>query len=130
VETPEFQIAPETLCCLLTSGQHLRDCLQREQFSPIQQAHYGARELAFGGRVYRPDAAGYNDVTDINRLSAYLSRQDPTTWTVADLRMLGDTENDAELTEELDFVRDWFPALTAMYRRAKAARQVVVCEVI
>ena len=64
---PEILTAPDTLGHLLAPGQ---------DDSPIRQAHFGARGLAFGGGIYRPDAAGWNDAEDVARLADYLAAID------------------------------------------------------
>src|SRR5215211_7137516 len=77
VELPEIQTAPETLCRLLAPTAGPTGQLAREQFHPIQQAHYGTRELRFGPAFYRPDKAGWNDLEDVRRLANYLGVVDP-----------------------------------------------------
>jgi hypothetical protein len=109
VEVPEFQAAPETLSVLLVSAE-------------IRQAHFGTHDLTFGG-FYRPDNAGWNDAADVLRLADYLGAIDSQRWTVADLASSGD-----EAGDELDFAREAFAALCAMYRAAAVRGQVVVCE--
>src|SRR5262249_22759540 len=74
---PEILTAPDTLSCLLASG--------RDDSAPIRQAHFGSHDLIFGGGFYRPDAAGYNDVTDVARLAAYLDSIELAQWTGDDL---------------------------------------------
>jgi hypothetical protein len=129
-EVPEFQTAPETLCCLL-APEHCREGeVPRERFAPIQQAHYGSRDLDFGGKLYRPEHAGYNDAVDVARLAAYLGGVDPGRWSAADLALLPALADEEERAEELEFVRDWFPALQDLYRRAETLGQIVVCEVL
>src|SRR6516164_7163015 len=61
---PEILTAPDTLCRLLAAGS---------ESAPIRQAHFGSRDLTFGGGFYRPDAAGLNDVADVARLAEYLT---------------------------------------------------------
>jgi hypothetical protein len=109
VEVPEFQAAPETLSALLASEE-------------IRQAHFGTHDLTFGG-FYRPDNAGWNDASDVVRLTEYLGAIDPQRWTVDDLASSGD-----EAADELEFAREAFDALYAMYRRVADAGQVIVCE--
>ena len=41
-----------------------------------------------GGKVYRPEKAGYNDIPDVDRLASYLGAQEPERWTVSDLKGL------------------------------------------
>jgi hypothetical protein len=129
-EVPEFQTAPETLCCLLAPEQFREGEVPRERFAPIQQAHFGSRDLDFGGKLYRPEYAGYNDTADVARLAAYLGGVDPGRWSPADLTLLPGLADDEERAEELEFARDWFPALRDLYRRAEAQGQIVVCELL
>src|SRR5207245_9997279 len=49
-EIPEIQIAPETLCFLLSPESYRHGAIPRARFAPIQQAHFGKRELLFGTR--------------------------------------------------------------------------------
>jgi hypothetical protein len=129
VEIPEFQVCAETLCCLLAPKQYREKIGERSQFAPIQQAHFGSRDLTFGAAVYRPEFAGYNNAADVSRLAAYLVSAQPETWTVADLDNLRDVESD-DRADELAFAREWFPALVDMYQRAAAQRCVLVIESI
>jgi hypothetical protein len=127
VEIPELQVAPDTLSALVEPSSCPADSLSRQHFTAIQQAHWGARDLVFGRAIYRPEHAGYNDATDVARLYAYLAAVDPARWRSSDLAHLGD---DAEREEELEFARDWFPALRDLYREADRHGQVVVCEIL
>ena len=127
-EIPEIQTAPDTLCSLLAPGSYRQGLVARTCFAPIQQAHFGTRELLFGTRCYRPEHAGYNDVGDVARLAEYLASQRPEQWTVADLAELRDAGDAEELQEEVEFAREWFPVLCELYRRAVTRRQLIVCE--
>jgi hypothetical protein len=127
-EIPEIQVAPETLCCLLAPETYRQASVPRSCFAPIQQAHFGTRELLFGTRCYRAEQAGYNDAQDVARLSLYLATQRPDQWTVAALAGLREITDKEERAEELEFVREWFPALVELYQRAAARRQIIVCE--
>jgi hypothetical protein len=127
-EIPEIQTVPAALCALLAPGHYRQDLVARTYFAPIQQVHFGTRQLLFGTRCYRPEQAGYNDVGDVARLAGYLAAQRPERWTVADLAELGEVGDDEELQEELEFAREWFPALCELYQRAQARRQLIVCE--
>jgi hypothetical protein len=129
-EIPEFQTAPESLCCLLAPERYGARSPDRERFAPIEQVHYGSRDLVFGGAYYRPDQAGYNDAADVDRLAAYLDGLDPASWTTAGLASLEGAESEEDQTEELAFVRDWFPVLRDLYRGARLRRHVVVCETL
>ncbi len=126
-EVPELQTAPETLCCLLAPDQYRAGDVPRERFAPIQQAHFGSRELTFGAAVYRPEQVGLNDRDDVVRLAAYLAEVEPQSWSIAALAELRGVEDD-ERAEELEYVRDWFPALQDLYRQASERGRVVVCE--
>jgi hypothetical protein len=124
-EIPEIETAPDTLCCLLAperSGD-------REHFAPIEQVLFGARDLTFGG-FYRPEHAGYNDISDVSRLADYLHSLDPAQWTVAQLAGLETATTEEDRADELEFVREWFPALCDLYDRARGGRLVVVCEIL
>jgi hypothetical protein len=129
-EVPEIQTAPETLCCLLAPGRCAEGLVPRAQFAPIQQAHFGTRDLVFGSGFYRPEQAGYNDVDDAVRLADYLQSVDPGRWTLAGLSDLRDVADEEERAEELEFARDWFPSLRDLYVRARQRSQIVVCEVL
>jgi len=129
-EIPEIQTAPETLCSILAPASYRHELRARARFAPIQQAHFGTRELLFGARCYRPEHAGYNDVSDVARLSEYLAAQTPERWTVADLAELRDVADDEERREELEIAREWYPALRALYQRASACRHLIVAEIL
>jgi hypothetical protein len=129
-EIPEIEIAPDTLCCLLAPQNYRQGTVPRERFAPIQQAHYGSRELLFGARYYRPEHAGYNDMEDVARLSDYLAAQSAEAWSLGDLAELRDMTDEEERREELAFAREWFPALRDLYRRAATLGQVIVCETL
>lgn len=129
-EIPEMQIAPDTLCCLLAPEHYREGEVPRERLAPIQQAHFGTRDLAFGARLYRPEQVGLNDTADVDRLAAYLASLDPEAWNAAGLSALREAADDEERAEELAFARDWFPALRELYQRARARGQVVVCEIL
>jgi hypothetical protein len=128
VEVPEFQVCEETLCCLLAPENYRAGITARERLAPIQQAHRGTRDLTFGAAVYRPDHAGYNNRDDVARLADYLAAVRPESWTVADLADLRDAEDDAARADELEFAREWFPALCDVFRRARERGQVIIHE--
>jgi hypothetical protein len=129
VEIPEFQTCADTLCRLLAPGACETAAVPREELPPIRQAHEGSRDLTFGGAVYRPEYAGYNNTADVARLADYLGGIDPARWTVADL---GQREGEGadDLADELDFAREWFPVLAALYRRCQEWGRVIVHESI
>jgi hypothetical protein len=117
---PELLTAPDTLAHLLAAGE--------DEAAPIRQAHHGTHPLVFDGGFYRPDAAGFNDVTDVARLADYLAAVEAARWTAGDLAGLCGFADDEERAEELEFAREVLPHLAGMYREAGEARQVVVCE--
>ena len=127
-DIPEIQVCAETLCCLLAPAQYRADVHEREQLAPIQQAHQGSRDLTFGTAVYRPVYAGYNNAADVARLTEYLEGVNPDQWSVADLALLRDMADDEERSDELDFAREWFPALREVYRRARDRGYVLALE--
>jgi hypothetical protein len=127
-EMPEIQTVPETLYCLLEGGTRPIDRV-RERFIPIEQIHFGSRDVAIGDAVYRPDCAGLNDLADVRRLAGYLPSIEPATWKLEDLAALSEiAEEDRQ--EELDFAREWFEPLRELYRRAAEQEQVIICEQI
>lgn len=125
-DMPLMQTAPATLCCLL-APEH-GDDLPRSDFAPIQQIHFGSRDLRFGGAFYRPDHAGYNGEADVRRLLQYLEEIDPSAWHESMLQPMSELATLEERTEELAFVRDWWPALVELYRNAVTQGHIVVCE--
>jgi hypothetical protein len=118
---PDILTAPDTLCRLLAPGQ---------DNAPIRQAHFGNHDLVFGGGFYRPDAAGYNDAADVVRLADYLLAIDSGRWTVADLAGLREFDDDDDCASELEFAREVFSSLVDLYRSAREAGQMVVCELV
>ena len=128
-EIPEIQTSPDALCCLLAPDRFTEENAQRDKFAPIQQAHYGTRDVLFGGRYYRPEQVGYNDAADVARLADYLAAVDPQLWKPADLVLLKDLPEE-DRAEELDYVRDWFPALRELYQQARQREEIVVCEIL
>ncbi len=123
---PDIATAPDTLCHLLAPEQD--ELVARPQFAPIQQVHFGARDLVFGGGYYRPEAAGYNRSDDVARLADYLAAIDPGQWTTADLNGLREFTDEADRADELEFARELLPALRELYREAQRAGQSVICE--
>jgi hypothetical protein len=125
-DVPEFQTAADALCCLLARDVTPHTELPREHRPAILQAHQGSRDLTFGGAVYRPEHAGYNDAADVARLADYLTGLRPETWRPEALDGLLETEE--ERTDELAFVREWFPVLRDLYRDARERGRVLVLE--
>jgi hypothetical protein len=130
VEMPEVQTVPDTLCCLLAPERYRQGDVPRERFATIEQAHFGSRDLFFGGGYYRPEHAGYNDANDVVRLARYLAGVDPNAWTVADLDSLRDVSTAEDRAEELAFAHECFAALQELYQRVLAQGRLIVCEVV
>jgi hypothetical protein len=114
-EVPELQTAPASLGRLI--GEE-----------PSRQIHRGSRDLVFGGRTYRPDQAGVNDDDDLAHLAGALLTAEPTSWSPDALAGLPGLETIEDRADELDFVREWFPDLFALYVNADAEGRVIVCE--
>jgi hypothetical protein len=129
-EVPDLQTAPDALCCLLAPEAYRSGESHRENFSPIQQVHFGSRDLTFAGAYYQPERAGLNDLRDVARLADYLASVNPTAWSPADLEPLPNLRDAEDRADELEFVRDWFGPLREMYERARQRGWVVVCEVL
>jgi hypothetical protein len=128
VEIPEIQTAAESFCCLLAPERYLEQDTPRERFAPIQQVHYGSRDLVFGSAHYRPEHAGWNNHADVVRLTGYLASLSPEQWTVAGVAALPEVD-DEERAEEIAFLRDWFGPLRAMYERAASGRHAIISEI-
>jgi hypothetical protein len=128
VELPEIQTAAGALSCLASLGPLPDPPTSRPCENWVQQVHFGARDLTFGGVFYRPEAAGWNDTHDVARLSEHLRALEPDHWRADALRPLTDLSDDEDRADELAFVRDWLPPLRDMYDRARAGGQVVICE--
>jgi hypothetical protein len=125
-EIPEIQLAPETLCCLLSPGCSLEMQVSRTQYTLIEQAFRGARDLIFGGGCYRPDHAGYNDQDNVLHIANFLSKPEPEHWEAAQLACL--LENEEEQIDELQFARAGLAELRKLYEGAQARSQIIVCE--
>jgi hypothetical protein len=125
-EIPEFPVCPQTLGALLAPALQSKELLPREEWAPIHQAHYGSGYVQFGGRVYRPEHAGLNNIDDISRLAAYLADVDPEGWSAEDLPSV--VEDEEARLEELEDAKAWYPALRDLYIRARAGGAVLVCE--
>jgi hypothetical protein len=128
-EVPEIETAPQTLTCLLAPDRYRERVGQRERYSPIEQAHFGSRDLVFGQAFYRPDHAGWNDVDDVARLTQYLAGIDSAVWQVADVAELRDIDPE-DHADELDYARQCFRVLHDLYRGAAERGHIVVCEEI
>jgi hypothetical protein len=129
LDIPEFQVCSETLCCILAPEHYRAGVQERDRLAPIQQAHLGARDVTFGAAIYRPEFAGFNAAADVRRLAGYLESVRPESWTAADLAALPDVA-DEDRADEIEFAREWFPALVEMYRRAALNNWVIVHESI
>jgi hypothetical protein len=127
-EMPMVQMAPATLCCLLAPMRYQAGDAARSEYAPIEQVHFGSRDLRFGGAYYRPEHAGWNDTDDVARLLGHLEMIDPATWTADMLQPMAEFPTADERAEELAFVRDWWAPLVDVYRAALARQCVVVCE--
>ncbi len=125
---PRFATAPASLCCLLAPDNYRHPDLPRAGYAPIQQVHFGTRELRFGAGYYRPDHAGINNEADVDRLAGYLASVDASAWTADQLKPIRELSDDAECADELAYVRDWWPSLVELYQEARAKNWIVVCE--
>src|SRR5262249_49742639 len=128
-EVPEIATAADVLTCVLAPERYREGPGPRERFVPIEQAHFGSRDLVFGAAHYRPDHAGWNDRGDVARLAQYLAAIDPAVWQVSQLDGLGDIDPE-DRADELDYARQCFGALQGLYSRAADRGQLVVCEEI
>lgn len=122
VELPELETPLDSFARLL--GQPLAGA--RADFSSIQRAILGSRDVSFGGGYYRPDQAGWNDATDVGPLTTWLQTVNPENWKSLDLP----GASEAEREDELAFAREWLPELAAMYDRADRNGYVIVTELV
>jgi len=129
-EAPEFQTAPDTLCSLLAPERYREGDVPRERFAPIQQAHFGTRDLTFGGAFYRPEHAGWNNTADVLRLAEYFQAVNPERWQPAQVLALPEVADEEEAAEELLFARERLAPLREMYQRAAAGGHVVISELL
>lgn len=129
-DIPRLPTAPQTWIALLAPEHCGQNHISREQFTPLEQALFGTRDLVFGAGHYRPDLAGFNDVADVRRLTGYLKAVDPEVWTTDDLAHLSWCAKETERVEELADARDWWPGFVELYHRAVDERLIVVCETI
>jgi hypothetical protein len=127
-EIPDLATVPGVLHGLVEPGRDPSPPGQRDRFVPIEQVHFGTRDLVFGSGFYRPEAAGLNDLSDVARLANYLEGIDPWCWSITDLASLDEKVDEGERSEELDFMRDLFPPLRDLYRNARDTQKVIVCE--
>jgi hypothetical protein len=127
---PDIPTAPDTLAWLLLPRRGLDAPGPRAAFSPIEQAHFGSRDLVLGAGFYRPESSGYNDTEDVARLHAYLRSIDPAAWSSAELASLEGLTDDEERAAALEYAREALAALAELYEQAATAGQVVVCEVL
>ena len=127
LEIPDMQVNPEAMTCLLAPSAAIAMDVPRSSLPPILQVHQGSRDLAFAGALYRPDHAGLNDASDVQRLAHYLQSIQPEMWNPQDLAGL-DSLPVEEREEELSLLREWFVPLRALYARAARNREVIICE--
>ncbi len=130
VDVPELETLPETLTCLLAPDYDPERSFGRAELPPIQQAHYGSRDLVLGGRVYRPEHVGVNNPADVARLAEYLQGVNPAAWDADRLRRAGGSTDDTDIAEEMAYAREWFPALRELYSNVRDARRLIVCEIL
>ena len=122
IEMPQIETPLCTYAKLL--GQELSE--DRTTFVPIQRAVLGGRELTAGGGFYRPDAAGWNDSTDVEWLDTWLTQVNTSNWSELSLDMSAEPGDGR--SDELQFALEWFPDLCGLYRRAHDIAAVVVTE--
>jgi len=126
-EMPEIETAPAALARLLDVAAN-EGPGSREHFHWIEQVHYGTRDLRFGDAFYRPEHAGINDTYDVMRLTNCLAQVQSETWTPGQLAGLPDVLTDEDRADELEYIREWFPALRGLYEQAGQREQVIICE--
>jgi len=128
VEVPNFQLEPELLCCILAPERYRAGEAPRETWAPIEQTHFGSRDLLLGGGYYRPDRAGWNDRADVARLQTYLANLEPDEWTLDGLAAHRQLTDDADRAESLEDARVALARLQELYAQARERGQLVICE--
>ena len=127
-EIPEIQSDLQTLRELIEPGKAPLDSLNRDSFRPIEQAHFGSRDLTFGSKIYRPDHAGYDDAEDVIRLQSFLDGIDPARWDPANLsEPAADPE---DLADQLAFAEQSLSSLQDTYRRARSQGNLIIHETL
>ncbi len=122
---PELAPCFETLCHLLEPSLLLDPLPTRSTFHPLQQVHFGARDLTFGAAVYRPEAAGYNRHQDVLHLCDYLEALNPERWDPASLTFL---DSDEDRAEEVAYAQEGLRQMQQMYGRAAQRGEIIVWE--
>jgi hypothetical protein len=100
----------------------------RTDFTPIEQALFGRRDLTFGAAVYRPERAGWNSPEDVALLARYLEGIDPQAWQTGDLAGLPEAGEEEDAVEELAWARAGLAALRDLYQRCRDAGRMLVLE--
>jgi hypothetical protein len=124
-EIPEVYSDMESLCELVECGAAGQTPRSRDLFRPIEQAHWGSRDLAFGRKVYRPEHAGLNLVSDVHRLAEYLDQTDPTRWAVRT-----GAADAAEWEDMCASARQSLAELQSLYERARTRGQLIIHETL
>jgi hypothetical protein len=119
VELPEIETPLESWAKLL--GQRLGE--SRLEFSPIQKALLGGRDL-FLGCYYRPENTGWNDFVDVCQHFAWLQSAHPENWRSEALTHVAAEDRE----DELAYSREWFELFVGLFRRAEQAKFVIVSE--
>lgn len=125
-EMPRLPLDPKSLIPMLSP-----DCPEQEDrsaYSPIKQVFQGSRDLVIGRLPYRPFHVGWNNPADVARLWQYLKALDPAAWSESLLPPLAGLEQPEDREEEVAMIRDWWPDLVGLYRRARDEKGILVCE--
>jgi hypothetical protein len=127
-DIPELDSDVQTLCELIESGSLQSAFSTRNDFRPIEQAHFGSRDLVFASKTYRPERAGYNDTDDVARLDRYLNQVDTSRWQPDLVSKPGVQEE--EIEDEIEFARQSLSGLQDLYRGACARGQLILHEIL
>lgn len=124
-ELPRVPLEPDMLATVVNGRVAVES--ERHKLPPIQQAFSGSRDLIVAGKPFRPFHVGWNQRADVARLTSYLETLDPAAWSdsLKDVPSLPTAE---ERAEEIGLLRDWWPEVVTLYRRAEANGWVVICE--
>lgn len=127
-DMPRLPLDPPSVVALLAPDQFGHPATDRSSLAPIQQVFWGSRDLMIGNKAFRPYHVGWNNADDVRRLSNYLESVVPDAWSPEALLPVPTLPQAEDRAEELALIRDWWPELVSLYRRAYEERGVVVCE--
>lgn len=111
--------------CGLTSAEHPLPT-DREQLNDMQKACYGAMDIAFGNKLFRPALAGWNPLSECKRLARHL---DTVKLDASHQSYLSHQLQSVEdLEDEIAVARECLAALRELYAEANRKDWIVLVE--